>query len=245
MGATSLNIRCEYKTVANTTSALIWLFANAERFQLEMERSTWISELGLLEHETWHLNAQQWAAKNQTNCSFFELGSRGALCRIERPNAKISFGGRIGTAYSVSRSESAFHAFVQTARSIDQFLNSSHALSPLTLEDFNKFEKPGFAEHGRLALNLKYFHQLDFLFKERLSSRATKNHEELQEFTFDEIQIGVPDLPFKFVSARSQSSQNLWTGHTESTHLNLKRLSNFAGRSLAMEDLFLLPHPLD
>ena len=194
-----------------------------------------------------------WKAKQEVEVQFFSLSKEGVFCAISGFSAKSPFGMTGGTAIRSNLKDAAISAFIEAARTATHFQNAEGSITPISVQTFLEKSKHSFGDHGLLALNKEYAagflnqfcpskSELDL---PRQQAHNSLRDDEIEAMTIDWQPLQTPDCPFQFAHAASTSAQDLWLGPTKPEFINLRRLCEFTGRDLSLNELNWAPHPFD
>jgi hypothetical protein len=200
----------------------------------------------IADHSSYGLESvQQWYLKHRVDFSLFRLGPDGFLALLDGRKAIRPFGFKIGVAVKDSLKASAISAAIEASRTGYKIVNSPK-IDSISLSEFRKHNSYSFYDHGRLALDLSYAQQISFLFEAAQQKVPETNF--APAVSVQDLDLKHPklkDCPLKFARATSPDVQQLFLGDFDPQKINLRRLSQFAGRELSYDDLLQLPHPLN
>lgn len=177
---------------------------------------------------------------------YYMLGNSGLVCAIDGLESNNAIGFIFGASYKENLEEAAISATIESLRQA-YFIRISNNTNNLSLEQFLLIEKPNFKDHGDLAINLDYAHQIAALFsnKEKSSNGYPYKELGLGDLSVIELPWITDDCPFYFAKADSPNAQNLFLGAPKESDVNLKRLQDFAGKPITLLDVNPLPHPFN
>lgn len=111
----------------------------------------------------------------------------------------------------------------------------------LSIDEFKAMARPGVRNHIELALHPEY--RLQEVLRNPVKQEDIAMDEALQ-ITRLELPPFFAELPIFGYRAHSEAYQSLFFGQTTEDKVNMKRLSEFAGRELSFDEIEKCPHPL-
>lgn len=144
-------------------------------------------------------------------------------------NYQKPFGIVVGFGTKSALDKAILSAVIELFRHLAYLLNSDDRIESMSLEQFYKLEKPTFFDHGKLALDLKYFKEIEHLFR----GNFQENIKPISEIEIDVEKL--EDTPFFLAKAKSLQAVNLYLGRPSFSEHELLRIHNFSNR---------VPHPM-
>lgn len=188
---------------------------------------------------------EEWYESKEASCSFYQLGSKGVLFVAEGEQSARPFGYVLGAARKNELLESLYSAAIESTRQLAHILAVKDRLPSLTLTGFSNLPNPGFRDHGLLALDLEFAGQIRSLFSgaDRRFSDPIGFGSDVREVKSDLSEF--EGCPLVFARAQSPDLQDIFLGEPTPSRINLRRLSDFAGRPIEYVDINPLPHPFN
>lgn len=185
-----------------------------------------------------------WYQEHGIVSSVFRNGQGGYIFMADGRRSRRPFGFVIGLGNRGTRVASISHAAIEATRQVVQVVASSAPIAGLTLAGFAQLREVDFPDHGRLALDLSYANQIEFLFKPGNTDMKT---EPLTDINVMPVEVGHPllkDCPIQVAHASSPKAQGLYLGMPTKENLNIIRLAKFGPVDLRNK-MMSLPHPLN
>jgi hypothetical protein len=187
--------------------------------------------------------------KDNININFYELcnysNNTGVMCVASGINHQAPFGLVIGSAFGDSILDCGYKALIEVMRGVAYILETPKR-SSLNETEFNELTEISFKHHGELALNVEYCKNFLTLInsnKLRIDNNVPKDSFEFEELSNDLFPIA--NMPLYIVRCKNKKIQNLYSGHTEPSKINLQRLSEVNMANVLFNDVNLTPHPFD
>lgn len=155
----------------------------------------------------------------------------------ERP-----FGSIVGLGCGPKREEAVEHALFECLFNVAAY-REGKTPAPLSTNAFKRIENPGPSGHFAWALHPDHSGAMTRLIGQEKLGVPLRNG-----FVSDIMALDLPaeveDAPLVFARAISSETQLAYFGHLTEAHINMKRLTEFCGRSVIGVDELYHPHPL-
>jgi hypothetical protein len=150
-----------------------------------------------------------------------------------------------GLAFSKTLDKAEERSTFELLRDFVHFENNQN-LKLISIEEFNNSKDYNLNIHGDVSKTKKYLHLFRDLITKDDSPIINLNYDD-NSFSYQDISNHeiFPNCPLYVVKATNPKLQNLYFGPTTHEKVNLVRLSDVAGKIIDLNDINLLPHPID
>ncbi|MBC7428170.1 MAG: hypothetical protein H7336_06135 [Bacteriovorax sp.] len=189
-----------------------------------------------------HLSNQNISIKFFEMCRYQD--GVGILCIANGESFKRPFGNIFGSAFGDNEEIVFKKAYIEVLRLVMHIKDKE--IVSINLAKFKELEKYNFSDHGKLSLDLEYSKKINSFINENVLDMTKEvQSEDFQYEILDLSLIPLPNLPLHIVWTRNFKLQNLFTGKSEETKINMKRLSQVSNCVIEFKNINSFPHPFD